>query len=112
MRLDTLVRRSLIARRDADRFVTLDAAMRAEVEERDRSGISAFHDGREYRVLLQKVVEGLDRIGEPHAPAKRTALMEEMGTMGPAVFLTPWEMTLDYLDERIGSTDDVERFHS
>jgi hypothetical protein len=57
------------------------------------------------------VLEAAVKIGEPHAEDKRQAFIEEKGTMGPAVFLTPWDITLAYLDQTIGSFDDVAKFY-
>ena len=62
--------------------------------------------------LLEKVLQGLVKIGEPHSNEKLDAFLAEVGTMGPAVFLTPWDMTLFYLDEQIGSIKEVEEFYT
>jgi len=50
-------------------------------------------------------------LNEPHAMEKRRIFIEKKGTMGPAVFLTPREMTLSYLDRQIGNAEDVARFY-
>ena len=35
----------------------------------------------------------------------------ERGSAGPAVFLTPWEMTLTQLDEEVGELESVAAFY-
>jgi hypothetical protein len=109
-RFERLLQRGLITRRDAERFRELDEAMSDE-HRVGRAAMGAFHDGREYQVLLLKIVEGLVTLGEPHAKEKRTVFKEESATMGPGVFLTPWEMTLAYLDDHVGTLDDVVRWY-
>ena len=108
-RIERLVERRLLSRRDADRFRELDAKMTDEAREKREARISGFHDGVEYRPLLVKVVAGLVAAGEPHAREKNSVLVDEVATMGAGVFLTPWEMTLEYLDRHVGDFADVER---
>ncbi len=109
-RFERLLERGLLTRREAKRFRELDEAMSDE-RRATRAAMGAFHDGREYQVLLLKIVDGLATLGEPHAAAKRTVIKEELATMGPGVFLTPWEMTLEYLDRHIGDAGEVEGWY-
>jgi hypothetical protein len=37
--------------------------------------------------------------------------MAEKGTMAPAVFLTPWDLTLAFLDRHTGDFADVAAFY-
>jgi hypothetical protein len=109
-RFERLLQRRLITRHDAERFRELDEAM-SDAHRATQAAMGAFHDGREYQVLLLKIVEGLVTLGEPHAKDKHTLMKEEIAMMGPGVFLTPWEMTLAYLDDHVGNVDDVARWY-
>lgn len=66
-----------------------------------------------YVRLLEKVLEGLIEIGEPGAKEKYADFLEEKGTMLPAVYLTPWEVTLRDLDSdnKVESPDALEIFY-
>ena len=65
-----------------------------------------------YKRHLKKILEALVTVGEPHSSEKLEAVVEELATMGPAVFLTPWEITLKYLDTYYGNFEDVIDFYS
>jgi hypothetical protein len=106
-RIDNLVDQGHLTRREAERFLELDEQMRSA----DRKAMSAFHQGREYRFILERVLDGLVDVGEPHAQIKKNEFLAEIGTMGPGVFLTPWEMTLHYLDQQFGNFADVAKFY-
>jgi hypothetical protein len=106
-RIETLVDHGHLTRREADRFLELDEQMRSM----DRKAMRAFHQGREYRFILERVLEGLVAIGEPHAKEKHDEFLAEIGTMGPGVFLTPWEMTIHYLDKQFGDFAEVLEFY-
>ena len=106
-RIENLVDQGHLTRREADRFLELDEQMRSM----DRKAMSAFHQGREYRFILERVLNGLVEVGEPHAKEKQNEFLAEIGTMGPGVFLTPWEMTIHYLDKQIGNIADVAEFY-
>lgn len=108
LRLDRLVASGRLSARDAERFEGLDGQMQGQ----QAPAMDAFHRGREYRALLERIVDGLVELGEPFADKKKKVLLEEIGTMGPAVFLTPWEMTLASLDQRVGAVDQVLAFYS
>jgi hypothetical protein len=110
-RLARLVERGLLAEADIVRFRKLDERMSDPSRAEHGARISGFHDGKEYQPLLTRIVDGLAAIGEPHAKEKAAVLREEAATMGPGVFLTPWEMTLEYLDRTVGDVRDVERFY-
>lgn len=105
-RLAGLVARGRLSPREAERFRQLDEQMLGA----DAPAINAFHRGRDYRALLERVIDGLVELGEPLADKKKKLLLEEIGTMGPAVFLTPWEMTLASLDQKVGDLDRVLTF--
>ncbi len=107
MRLERLQAAGRLSRRDVERFLQLDAQMRGK----SASAMDAFHRGREYRALLERVLDALVELGEPQAAKKKKLLLEEIGTMGPAVFLTPWEMTLEQLDQQIGGLEEVLTFY-
>ena len=64
-----------------------------------------------YKRYLEKLLKALKTIGEPHADEKLQAVIEELATMGPAVFLTPWELTLKYLDAEYGNFNDIKEFY-
>jgi len=102
-RIENLVDQGHLTRREADRFLELDEQMRTM----ERKAMSAFHQGREYRFILERVLDGLVEVGEPHARLKKNEFLAEIGTMGPGVFLTPWEMTIHYLDNQFGDFKDV-----
>lgn len=106
-RIENLVDQGHLTRREADRFLELDEQMRSV----ERKAMSAFHLGREYRLILERVLDGLVAVGEPHAPEKQNEFLAEIGTMGPGVFLTPWEMTIHYLDKQFGDFTDVVKFY-
>jgi hypothetical protein len=106
-RIENLLDQGHLTRREADRFLELDEQMRST----DRKAMRAFHQGREYRFILERVLNGLVDIDEPHAQEKQNEFLAEIGTMGSGVFLTPWEMTLHYLDEQFGNFADVLKFY-
>jgi hypothetical protein len=106
-RIENLVDQGHLTRREADRFLELDEQMRSL----DRKAMHAFHQGREYRFILERVLEGLVAVGEPHAQEKHGEFLAEIGTMGPGVFLTPWEMTIHYLDGQFGDFAEVVGFY-
>jgi hypothetical protein len=108
LRLEKLVSSDLLSSREAQRFQELDEQMKTLAS----NSMEAFYNGREYARLLEKVIDGLVHIGEPLADKKKKLLSEEIGTMSPAVFLTPWEMTLDSLDETIPGMERVLAFYS
>jgi hypothetical protein len=108
LRFERLMCASRLSPQDVARFRELDREMTDE-HLIARASMTAFHNGREYRSLLKKIVEGLVYVREPHADEKHSVLLQEMATMDPAVFLTPWEMTLEYLDRQVGSIADVEK---
>ena len=64
-----------------------------------------------YKRHLTKILEALKNLGEPHAAEKLKVVIEELATMGPAAFLTPWELTLSYLDREYGDFNDVVDFY-
>ena len=112
-RLDNLVAKRLLRQKDATRFAELEVLMATEAGETSREMLLRFHESNDtYLPLLQKVLKGLVRVGEPQADEKLSVFLEELGTVGPAVFLAPWEMTLTWLDEYVGSLDEVRRFYS
>lgn len=105
IRLETLTKHGLLSVGMANKFLQLDTKMTEHI---DMPAMDAFHCGVEYQRLLKKVLELLIVIGEPGATEKLAWVHEEIATMGPAVFLTPWELTLADLDKRYASIIDVE----
>ena len=105
-RLDWLASRTRLTKRQAEEFEGLEDRMNS-----GRTGedwLQSYHTSNDdYMRLLQRVLEAAVAAGEPHAREKLRAVIEEKGTMGPAVFLTPWEMTLAYLDREYGSFAEV-----
>lgn len=84
-----------------------------ELEEgANKNWLDAFHKNNgQYPRLLEQVLESLIKLGEPHAQKKYNSFLEEKGTMAPAVFLTPWDMTLEYLDKNIGDIAEIKKFY-
>lgn len=105
IRLDTLTKNGLLSVGMANKFLQFDTKM---MEHKDMSAMDAFHCGADYQRLLKEVLELLIVIGEPGATEKLVWVHDEIATMGPAVFLTPWELTLADLDKRYESIVDVE----
>ncbi len=65
----------------------------------------------EYMRLLYKVLKAAVKAGEPHSRKKLQDFIEEKGTQGPAVYNTPWDMTLADLDKHIGDIEEVASFY-
>lgn len=110
MRLAALAERAYLRKRDIEEFV--------ELEDRMNSGdlgedwLRSFHLSNDnYMRLLQKVLKAAVKVGEPWAKEKLQVFVEEKGCQGPAVYLTPWDMTLAYLDQTEGRFEDVAAFY-
>jgi hypothetical protein len=112
-RLAALVRRRILTGSEADRFTKLEGLMQSPTDGTDDALMVRFHDSNDaYLPLLERVLRGLVRIGEPLAREKLDLFLEERGSQGPAVFLTPWEMTLTYLDDELGKLESISAFYS
>jgi hypothetical protein len=110
VRLATLVRRAALRLRDIEDFVGLEDRMNQGALGAD--WLRSFHLSNDaYMKLLHKVLKAAVKVGEPHAQAKLQHYVEELGTQGPAVFLTPWDLTLAYLDEHVGAFSEVAEFY-
>ncbi len=109
-RIKTLLQRTRLSARDAREFVELEDRMNSGDTGED--WLRSYHlSNDDYMRLFQKVLEAAVQLGEPHAKVKLQAFIEEKGTMGPAVFLTPWDVTLAYLDREYGAFSDVADFY-
>ena len=109
--LDLLKKKGLVSEKTVAEFKELE-------EEMNKGGLiganflSSYQRSDDiYKRLLIKIIEALADLGEPHAKAKLQIVIEELATMGPAGFLTPWELTLEFLDENHGDFGDVENFY-
>ncbi|MDJ0765956.1 MAG: hypothetical protein QNJ97_23430 [Myxococcota bacterium] len=111
LRLKLLVGKGLISQQMADAFPRLEAAMNQGGLLGENFLASYQKSDDLYKRYLEKITRALKAIGEPHAEEKHRIVVEELATMGPAVFLTPWEITLSYLDRTYGDMDDVMRFY-
>jgi hypothetical protein len=99
-RLKKLVGSGFLSQKDADRFEWLDKVMTGQATAKENEWLSSFYRNEEYRKLLKKVLQAMVDADEPKAKEKLLAYHQEFGTMGPAVFLTPWELTLADLDSK------------
>ena len=112
-RLEALIRRYHLSRSQAERFANLETVMNTPSGESDKEMLKRFHQSNdEYLPLLERVLRGLTRLGEPGAAAKLDLFLEEFGAVGPAVFLSPWELTLRCLDENQGGVEEIESFYA
>ncbi|MDI6736966.1 MAG: hypothetical protein QME12_00430 [Nanoarchaeota archaeon] len=109
-RLGALVKNGRLTEAQRNEFTQLEAYM--ESGERPGGPASFRKTNDAYIPLLEKVLRAMIAIKEPLAEAKYRIFIEEKGTMGPAVFLTPWDMTLSYLDRQIGNLEEVIKFYS
>jgi hypothetical protein len=110
--MTALIGRHLLTRSQAERFQELESLMHSPHGESEGELLNRFHRSNDdYLPLLEQVLRGLVRLGEPWAQEKMNHFLEERGFQGPAVFLTPWEMTLTQLDEEVGRLDEVAVFY-
>ncbi len=87
--------------------------MASPTGESDAELLERFHNSNDdYLPLLERVLKGLVRLGEPGAREKLNLFLEERGATGPAVFLTPWELTLTQLDEEMDDLEEIAAFYS
>ena len=101
MRLESISQKADISPQDIENFVFLEDKMNCGDLADD--WLRSFHlSNDDYMRLLQKVLKAAVKVGEPYAREKLQEFIEEKGSQGPAVFLTPWDMTLAYLDENVG----------
>lgn len=113
-RLERLLRDGVISAAESALFLELEGFV-----DHGKRGINSdewlasYHICADYMRLLKRVLGGLKDIGEPHAAAKYSMFMGEMGIMVPDTFSTPWDMTLTALDRdpKMGSAEDVLRFY-
>lgn len=96
---------------EIEQFIALEAKMNGGGLMADNFITSYQKSDDIYKRLLLKLIQALEALGEPHAAEKRQAVLEELGTMGPALFLTPWEISLHYLDRTYGDFDRVVDFY-
>lgn len=109
-RLEKFAEKSLLTRKNIEEFQLLEEKMNSEHVAED--WLRSFHLSNDnYMKLLQKVLESAIKVGEPHSKEKYQEFLEEKGSVSPAVFLTPWEVTLSYLDANIGNFSDVASFY-
>jgi hypothetical protein len=100
-RLTCLVKQSFLTKKELEEFLLMEEKMVAGAKEKD--WLRSFHlSNDDYLRLLKKVLKGLVKIKEPKADLKLQSFIEEYGSMLPAVFMTPWEMTLTDLDKAFG----------
>ena len=110
VRLGVIAERAYIRSRDIEAFVELEDRMNSG--ELGEDWLRSFHMSNDtYMGLLHKILKAAVKVGEPMAEAKLEAFIEEKGAQGPAVFLTPWETTLAYLDKSHGSFEEVASFY-
>jgi hypothetical protein len=109
-RLATFARRTRLTARQIAEFEDLEDRMNDGETGADWLR-SYYLSNDDYLRLLEKVLKAAVAVGEPHAREKHRAFIEEKGTMAPAVFLTPWDLTLAYLDREYGEMSDVARFY-
>jgi hypothetical protein len=108
---ETLIRKGLVSKRLIAEFKDLESQMVQGGMMGDDFLVSYQKSDDIYKRQLTKVLEALRDIGEPHAGEKLRVVTEELATMGPAGFLTPWEITLSYLDREYGDFADVGNFY-
>lgn len=109
-RLERIAANKLMRQKDIETFRTLEAKMNST--ELGSDLIKAFHTSSDsYPRLLELVLRALVSLNEPYAKEKYSLFLEEKGTMLPALFLTPWELTLDYLDKKVGKIEELKRFY-
>lgn len=109
-RLERLARKTRLTPREVAQFEELEDKMNSGDTGAD--WLRSFHlSNDDYLRLLEKVLKAAVALGEPHAREKYQTFIEEKGSMSPAVFLTPWDLTLAYLDREVGEFEDVERFY-
>lgn len=110
-RLDRIARRTRMTSRQVAEFEALEDRMNSGDTGED--WLRAYHlSNDDYLRLLEKVLKAAVALGEPHSRDKLRAFVEEKGAMMPAVFLTPWDLTLAYLDQEYGEFDDVAAFYA
>lgn len=109
-RFRILVEAGCLTESESKKFLELETILNNP--KKDKDWLSSFHCSNDsYRPLLEKVLKGLTFIEEPHSKEKYKEYMEELGTMSPAVFLTPWTMTLNYLDTNVGNIEEIKKFY-
>lgn len=111
-RLDCLLKAGHISQEQHDTFMHLEPLIDSGIKAENVGWRQAFYllNGQ-YMRLLGKVLEGLVAIKEPYSEEKYRAYKMELGTMGPGVFATPWEMSLAFLDRTIGETSGIIDFY-
>lgn len=113
LRLTALVNKRMITQQQARQFDELESLMESATGDSNEELLARFHDSNDsYLPLLEKVLKSLVRLGEPLAQKKLDLFLEERGSLGAAVFLAPWEMTLAYLDEDVGRVGEIEAHYS
>jgi len=110
-RLERYAKRTRMTSRQVAEFEDLEDRMNSGNKGQD--WLRSYHvSNDDYPRLLEKVLKAAVAVGEPHAREKLQVFIEEMGIMGPALFMTPWDVTLAFLDKEYGEFDDVARFYS
>ena len=99
-RFDPLIKNGFLTQKELEEFLLLEEELNNGCS--GRHWLESFHLSNDtYVRLLYKVLCGLVKIKEPGAKEKLQMFIEEKGSQGPAVFLTPWELTLKFLDEEV-----------
>jgi hypothetical protein len=102
--------RDKVSKEDVSKFLFIEETMNASSFK--DGWLDSFHLTSDYMKILEKILKALMVIGEPGAEDKYLIFLEEVGTMAPAVFLTPWEVTLFHLDSTVGNFDEVVEFYN
>lgn len=109
-RLDRICARIGMSDRDKNDFIELEDALNNDIVTED--WLREFHKmDVNYQRLLERILEGAKKVGEPGAQDRYQDFLEEKGIMGPLVFLGGWNMTLASLDKDSGEFSKVAEFY-